>query len=71
MINIYGAGHIVQAQSTGIGLAFAEIARPNWHETMELRTLRADASSAALPDAHGGWKSGWVICRIKARWYIR
>ncbi|WP_309670166.1 hypothetical protein [Gemmatimonas sp.] len=54
MIDIYGAGHIVQAQSTGTGLAFAEIARPNSQETMELRTLRADASSAALPDPHVG-----------------
>ena len=52
VIDVYGAIHLVQAQSAGAGLAFAETARPNWLETMEVRTLRADASSGALPDPH-------------------
>ncbi|AMW06115.1 hypothetical protein [Gemmatimonas phototrophica] len=52
VIDVYGAGHLVQAESTGAGLAFAESARPNWQETMELRTLRLDTSHGALPDPH-------------------
>ncbi len=52
VIDVYGAGHLAQAESVGAGLAFAESARPNWQETMELRTLRLDASGGGLPDPH-------------------
>ena len=41
VIDVYGPGYVVQAEDVGPGLAFAESARPNWQETMELRTLRA------------------------------
>ena len=41
VVDVYGQGHLVQADQLGAGLAFAESARPNWQETMELRTLRA------------------------------
>lgn len=41
VVDVYGQGHIVQADHVGPGLAFAETPRPNWQETMEMRTLRA------------------------------
>ena len=41
VIDVYGAGHLVQAESVGAGLSFAESSNPNWQETMELRVLRA------------------------------
>ena len=41
VVDVYGPGYVVQAESVGAGLAFAESARPNWQETMELRTMRA------------------------------
>jgi hypothetical protein len=40
VVDVYGAGYVVQAEQLGAGLAFAETARPNWQDTMELRTLR-------------------------------
>lgn len=52
VIDVYTAGHLAQAESVGAGLAFAESARPNWQETMELRTLRLDAGGGGLPDPH-------------------
>jgi hypothetical protein len=50
VIDVYGAGHLVQADQVGPGLAFARTATPNWQETMELRTLRAE--HGAPPDPH-------------------
>lgn len=50
VIDVYGAGHVMQAEQVGAGLAFARTATPNWQETMELRTLRADRG--APPDPH-------------------
>lgn len=50
IVDVYGNGHVVQAEQVGAGLAFVRTAAPNWQETMELRTLRADAG--ALPDPH-------------------
>ena len=41
VIDVYGQGYIVQADQVGPGLAFAETPRPNWQETMEMRTLKA------------------------------
>lgn len=42
IVDVYeGPGYIVQAESVGPGLAFAETTAPNWQETMELRTLQA------------------------------
>lgn len=41
VVDVYGQGHLVQAEQVGNGLAFAESASPNWQETMEMRTLKA------------------------------
>jgi hypothetical protein len=41
VVDVYGQGHLVQAEQVGPGLAFAETALPDWQETMEMRTLRA------------------------------
>lgn len=41
VVDVYGPGYVVQAEQMGAGLAFAESARPNWQETMELRAMRA------------------------------
>ena len=41
VVDVYGPGYVVQAEQMGAGLAFAETARPNWQETMELRAMRA------------------------------
>ena len=49
VVDIYGQGHLVQAEQVGPGLAFAESAAPNWQETMELRALRTGAAKPA-PD---------------------
>jgi hypothetical protein len=43
VIDVYGAGYLVQAELVGPGLAFAETATPNWQETMERRALRQGA----------------------------
>lgn len=51
VIDVYGPGYVVQAEQVGPGLAFAESARPNWQETMELRALRAGHDK---PDAAAG-----------------
>jgi hypothetical protein len=40
-VDIYGQGHLVQAEQVGKGLAFAESALPAWQETMELRAIRS------------------------------
>jgi hypothetical protein len=47
VIDVYGQGYVVQAEEVGPGLAFAETPRPNWQETMEMRTLRAGHGSGA------------------------
>ena len=51
IVDVYGQGYIVQADQVGPGLAFAETPRPNWQETMEMRTLKAGhgAGAAILP----------------------
>jgi hypothetical protein len=41
VVDVYGPGHLVQAEQVGQGLAFAETPAPNWQETMEMRALRA------------------------------
>lgn len=45
VIDVYGNGHLVQAEQVGAGLAFAESSRPNWQETMEMRVLRVNQQS--------------------------
>jgi hypothetical protein len=40
VVDVYGQGHLVQAEQVGPGLAFAESASPNWQETIEMRTLK-------------------------------
>ena len=52
VVDVYAQGHVVQAEQVGQGLAFAETARPNWQETMELRTLRLDKNGHMPPDPH-------------------
>jgi hypothetical protein len=49
VVDVYGQGHLVQADTLGRGLAFAESSRPNWQETMELRAMRG--VTAAMPEA--------------------
>jgi hypothetical protein len=49
VVDVYGAGHIVQAEATGKGLAFAQTPTPNWQETMELRAMQGLTS--AHPEA--------------------
>ncbi len=46
VVDIYGQGHLVQAEQVGPGLAFAESALPAWQETMELRALRSGQQKA-------------------------
>jgi len=41
VVDVYGQGYLVQAEQVGPGLAFAESARPDWQETMEMRALKA------------------------------
>ena len=45
VIDVYGQGYVVQAESVGPGLAFAESDEPNWQETMEMRVLKATRTS--------------------------
>lgn len=45
VIDVYGQGHLVQAEQVGPGLAFAQSTRPDWQETMELRVLKAGAAT--------------------------
>jgi len=45
VIDVYGQGHMVQAEQVGPGLAFAQSTRPDWQETMELRVLQAGAAT--------------------------
>lgn len=52
VVDVYGQGYTVQAEQVGPGLAFAESARPNWQETMELRAMRLDHSGHLPPDPH-------------------
>jgi hypothetical protein len=49
VVDVYGAGHLVQAESLGKGLAFAHTPTPNWQETMELRAMKGLTS--AHPEA--------------------
>jgi len=41
VIDVYGAGHTVQAAQVGAGLAFAWTPRGGWQETMELQVQQA------------------------------
>jgi len=47
VVDVYGHGHLVQAEEVGPGLSFAESARPNWQETMEMRALKTSRETAA------------------------
>jgi len=49
VVDVYGQGHLVQAEQVGPGLAFAESASPDWQETMELRTLKAGRETPGAP----------------------
>lgn len=49
VVDIYGQGHLVQAEQVGPGLAFAETALPNWQETMEMRALKAGRGMIDAP----------------------
>lgn len=50
VVDVYGQGHLVQAEQVGPGLAFAESAVPNWQETMELRALKAGRGKPSPED---------------------
>jgi hypothetical protein len=41
VVDVYGHGHLMQAERAGAGLTFAESDRPDWQETMEQRVIRA------------------------------
>jgi hypothetical protein len=58
VVDIYGSGHLVQAEQVGQGLAFIESALPSWQETMELRALRS------TPDARKGIDKVEVAVRL-------
>ena len=45
VVDVYGQCHLVQAEEVGPGLAFAETPRPNWQETMEMRTLKSHGAT--------------------------
>ncbi|HEV8453718.1 MAG TPA: hypothetical protein VGQ69_06495 [Gemmatimonadales bacterium] len=49
VVDVYGQGHLVQAEQVGAGLAFADSAAPNWQETMELRALREGRGKPGAP----------------------
>lgn len=49
VVDVYGQGYLVQAEELGPGLAFAESARPDWQETMEMRALKAGQGRAGPP----------------------
>lgn len=51
VVDVYGQGYLVQAESLGPGLAFAESDAPNWQETMEMRTVKAAAEQKAALEA--------------------
>lgn len=48
VVDVYGSGYLMQAESVGPGLAFAESARPNWQETMEMRAMKAGRAKAGV-----------------------
>jgi hypothetical protein len=47
VVDVYGQGYLVQAENVGPGLAFAQSARPNWQETVEMRVLRDNRDRTA------------------------
>jgi hypothetical protein len=49
IVDVYGQGHLVQAEEVGPGLAFAESAAPAWQETMEMRALKAGRMPRGAP----------------------
>jgi len=48
VVDVYGQGHLVQADQVGPGLAFAESASPNWQETVEMRSLKASGPGGGM-----------------------
>lgn len=51
VVDVYGQGHLVQAEEVGPGLAFAQSDLPNWQETVEMRALKAGRSKTGAPAA--------------------
>jgi len=51
VVDVYGKGYLVQAETLGPGLSFAESDAPNWQETMEMRTVKAAAEEKAALEA--------------------
>jgi hypothetical protein len=49
VVDVYGQGHLVQAEAVGPGLAFAQSAAPNWQETVEMRALKAHPAKPGVP----------------------
>ena len=48
VVDVYGSGYLMQAESVGPGLAFAESARPDWQETMEMRAMKAGRAKTGV-----------------------
>ncbi len=42
VLDVYGQGYVVQAESVGPGLALAASERPGWQETVQLRAMRVE-----------------------------
>ncbi len=42
VLDIYGQGYVVQAESVGPGLALAESTSPGWQETVQVRAMRVE-----------------------------
>ena len=49
VIDVYGQGHLVQAEQVGPGIAFAETPSRDWQETMEMRVLKAGPGTSGAP----------------------
>ena len=49
VVDVYGNGYLIQAEQAGAGLAFAESPRPNWQETMEMRTMMEGRGKSSVP----------------------
>lgn len=63
VVDIYGQGHLVQAEAVGKGLAFAESALPAWQETMELRAIRSPGGQKPLDTVEVAVRIGDVLAQ--------
>lgn len=54
VVDVYGPGYVVQAETVGAGLAFSQAPAHNWQETMELRALRSGGTGPVLVEVRLG-----------------